>query len=195
MKNLKFLLLLFFPGFVGILSMLPVMASLPALQGENMPAPLWLLLTASAFQSSVLLALMIWLGNTFSTRVGLASPLLQAVAGSERLSGRIRPQLAPALAGGFAGGVFLLVFSGLASPYLPAGFLAAAEGFAPPWYTRILYGGITEEILVRWRRKSRRSWLPTLLSAMRPLVWWRAIYIGSTVWNAPLLRIWWRTSP
>jgi membrane protease YdiL (CAAX protease family) len=57
-----------------------------------------------------------------------------------------------------AGGIGILAFARAFLGHLPREFLESAKGFSPPWYTRILYGGITEEILVRWGLMSFLVW-------------------------------------
>jgi membrane protease YdiL (CAAX protease family) len=57
------------------------------------------------------------------------------------------------------GGVFILVFLGVLTKYLPAEFLSASEKLIPPWYTKVLYGGITEELLIRWGVMSFLVWV------------------------------------
>ncbi len=112
----------------------------------------------SVAQSSVLLLLMIWLGSVFSQKVGLSAPVIFALARSESPYNELKPQIIPALIGGIAGGIFILLFLGTLSSYLPAEFLIAGEKLMPPWYTKMLYGGITEELLMRWGLMSFLVW-------------------------------------
>jgi membrane protease YdiL (CAAX protease family) len=55
-------------------------------------------------------------------------------------------------------GIFLVFFLAASSGYLPPEFILSGERLEPPWYTKILYGGITEEILIRWGLMSFFVW-------------------------------------
>ncbi len=79
---------------------------------------------------------MVWLGSVFSKKAGLASPVVFAIAHSEDALKELKPQIMPAIIGGALGGVFLLVFSGVLSIYLPPEFLSAGEKLTPSWYTK-----------------------------------------------------------
>ena len=157
-KNLKPTLFLFSLGFLGIASIAPVIPQLVSLQPEPLPFSIEVIQLISILQSSILLALMLWLGSVFSKRVNLKAPVIFALASSENVFDKIKPQIIPALIGGIVGGVFLLLFFVGMSSYLPAEFLSAGEKLTPPWYTRILYGGITEELLIRWGLMSFIVW-------------------------------------
>lgn len=149
MKELKPQFLLFFLGFLGVLSILPLIPQLLELQAEKPPMPLWVIQAVSVIQSSVLLFIMVCLGAVFSKKVAFASPVIQAVVESENIYKEIKPQIMPAFLGGITGGIFLVIFFNATSAYLPPEFIIAGEKLALPWYTKILYGGITEEILIR----------------------------------------------
>ena len=146
--------LLFILGFLGIISMVPLIPELLALQSEPLTISVEMLQVISVIQSSVLLLFMVWLGAVFSKKVGLASPVAFALSNSKGVYKALKPQLIPAFIGGVIGGIILSIISG----YLPTEFLSVAGAFVPPWYTKVLYGGITEELLVRWGLMSFIVW-------------------------------------
>jgi len=158
MKELRPFVLLFLLGFLGVLSVLPVIPQLLALQAEKPPMPVAAVQAIAVVQSSVLLLLMVWLGAVFARKAGLSAPVILAVARSANIYKELKPQIVPAILGGIAGGVLLLIFFNAVSAYLPPEFISAGEKLAPPWYTKILYGGITEEILIRWGLMSFFVW-------------------------------------
>ncbi|MFC1863867.1 type II CAAX prenyl endopeptidase Rce1 family protein [Thermodesulfobacteriota bacterium] len=158
MKNIKPSILLFSLGFFGIVSIVPLIPQLLALQSEPLPMSVEMIQIISVVQSSVLLLLMVWLGSFFSKKVGLTSPVVFAMAHSEDIYKELKPQIIPALIGGIVGGIFILVFLGILSNYLPPEFLSAGEKLTPSWYTKMLYGGITEELLIRWGLMSFLVW-------------------------------------
>lgn len=157
-KELKPYALLYFLGFIGVLSVLPLIPQLLDLQPEKPPMSMGVIQAISVLQSSVLLMLMVWLGAVFSKKVGLTTPVILAVASSTSIYKALKPQIIPAICGGVAGGIFLVVFTAAGSDYLPPEFIVATAKLAPPWYTKILYGGITEEILIRWGLMSFFVW-------------------------------------
>ena len=158
LKNLKPNILMFSLGFLGIASIVPLIPQLLSLQSAPLPLSVTMIQVISVAQSSVLLLLMLWLGSIFSKKVGLTAPVIFALARSENALKELRPQIFPALIGGIAGGIFILFFLGILSSYLPSEFLSAGEKLTPPWYTKMLYGGITEELLIRWGLMSFFVW-------------------------------------
>ena len=157
-KNLKSSILLFSIGFLGIISIIPLIPQLLAFQSEVSPLSVEVIQIISVAQSSVLLLLMVWLGSVFSKKVGLAAPVISALVRAESALKELKPQVIPAIIGGIVGGIFILVFTGALSSYLPADFISAGEKLIPPWYTKVLYGGITEELLIRWGLMSFLVW-------------------------------------
>jgi membrane protease YdiL (CAAX protease family) len=157
-KNIKVGMLLFSLGFLGIASMVPIIPTLLALQSEPLTLSVQMIQIISVAQSSVLLLFMIWLGLVFSHKVGLNSPVIVALVCSENVFKQLKPQILPALIGGIVGGLIILLFFGMTADYLPAEFVRAGDKLSPPWYTKILYGGITEELLMRWGIMSFFVW-------------------------------------
>jgi membrane protease YdiL (CAAX protease family) len=157
-KNIKPSILLFSLGFIGVASIVPLIPQLISLQPAELPMSIEMIQIISVAQSSILLLLMIWLGSVFSKKVGLSAPVVFALARSENVLDQVKPQVLPAVVGGIAGGIFILLFFDTLSTYLPPEFLSAGEKLMPPWYTKLLYGGITEELLIRWGLMSFFVW-------------------------------------
>ncbi len=157
-KNIKPSILLFSLGFLGIASIVPLIPQLLSLQSAELPMSVEMIQVISVAQSSILLLLMIWVGSIFSKKVSLSAPVIFALARSENVFNQLKPQILPAVVGGIAGGIFILLFLGTLSSYLPPEFISAGEKLVPPWYTKMLYGGITEELLMRWGLMSFFVW-------------------------------------
>ncbi|MEO8650248.1 MAG: CPBP family intramembrane glutamic endopeptidase, partial [Acidobacteriota bacterium] len=64
----------------------------------------------------------------------------------------LRPQLPAGLVGGIAGGLSLIAISAAVKPFLSSEILDKLSKFGNvlPLPSRLLYGGITEELLLRW---------------------------------------------
>lgn len=116
-------------------------AATPAL-----PVPLLRLLTM--VQPALLLALALWLGQRFAPRLGLGTPLLDAVATGTPLLVRLRPRLPAIIAVAVLCAALLTLWGWLVVPLLFGD--SAMVQFETPLLTRLLYGGIGEEILLRW---------------------------------------------
>lgn len=119
--------------------------------------PAWLPVAVAA-QSLVLTAVAAGIGAALAHRVGLHAPLAEAAAGRRPLGPALRPQVAPGVLGGVVGALLL----GWALPTLapdPIRALAASGAFDLPLHVRVLYGGITEEVLMRWGAMSLFVWI------------------------------------
>lgn len=141
-------------GVLGIISVLPSLPNLIAFTGETVPVPIWLLQLVSLLQSSLLLAALVGLGCYCAPKVGLLTPLVDVLVerrlGAGSLPENFAQHLAIALVAGIVGGLGIIVCYKIFAPSLPNEFLANAEAFKLPVLTRLLYGGITEELMMRW---------------------------------------------
>ena len=129
---------------------------LPQLTAEiELPAPLWLIGIASFAQTSVLMGLAVWSGLKLAPPLGLRAPACEAAVTGGSVAPALRPQIPLGLVFGVLGGVFL--FAGMRLS--PAPIVAVQEKFNPPIVARILYGGISEEVLLRWGVMTALAWL------------------------------------
>ena len=124
------------------------------LAGKALPVPIWLLSLGSGIQTSLLLAVAAFAGARLAPGVGLQAPALSALAESRAPWGALGKQLVPGLCGGLLGGALLWTISRLA-----ADVAAPLQGVVLPAIVRILYGGVTEEVLVRWGLMSAMAWV------------------------------------
>lgn len=147
---------LFLAGFAGILSFLLVdlsalLATLPATDGTKLPSP-WLLKLVSLIQPTVLLALAVFVGVWLAPKVNLSAPAFEALTHGRSFIAPLKPQVFPGVIAGLIAAVILVLSWALLRPFLPAEFVTKGEAFnrLVPLPTRMLYGGITEELLLRW---------------------------------------------
>jgi hypothetical protein len=153
----RLFLILWLAGLAGILSILLVdvtalLALLPVTSGATMPFPPLIIKLLGTIQPTILLSAAILIGNTIGPRVGLRAPATEAAARGENFGAALKPQIAPGLIGGFLGGIAIILSWVLWKPFLPPEFGVRAEQLNRflPFPTRLLYGGITEELLLRW---------------------------------------------
>lgn len=157
--NTRRILTLFLLGFIGVLCVLPVIPQLLLLDPKPQPLPLWLIQLISLMQSTLLLAIATGVGAFASKRVGLETPLITAFANGDPVLPILRQKVVPAILGGVIGGGAIVCCAILFEPSLPEEFLTNAKQLTLPVYTRLLYGGITEEVLLRWGMLSLIVWI------------------------------------
>lgn len=146
-------------ALVGILSLLfaPLEMLMPA--GLDMNAMTFR--AVALINPLILTSLAVLAGCLTAPKLGLDAPLLRAMLMREPAGPVLVRQLGPALIGG---GVSALVV--VAYGLLPADWFAAspAQAFEMPLASKLLYGGITEEVLMRWGVMSLIAWIIWRLS-------------------------------
>jgi len=153
----RLFLILFLAGFVGVLSFLlvdlaAIIALVPLRPGIERPAITPAFKVLSLIQPTVLLAVAVLVGVVLAPRVGLTAPVAESLAAGRSPVSALRSQIIPGVVGALIGGLAIILTSIVTKPFLPAKTIALIEKFADvvPFPTRLLYGGITEELLVRW---------------------------------------------
>ena len=148
------------PGIAAVLwAVLPLLAAHPQL----LPVPVWAVVLFTGLVAAGLLAGAVALGVALAPHVGLASPVVSAWAQGRPMMAALKPQLAPAVCGALVGaaGWWVLGWVSLMSPHtlhLPS------SGSAMPWAAKLLYGGVTQEVFVRW-------------GLMTLLLWWGSRWV------------------
>jgi membrane protease YdiL (CAAX protease family) len=154
LPRLRLGVLIWSAGMLGAVAV--TVGVLPQLSAKTpLPGPLWLIGLASVAQSALIVALAVWGGVALAPAVGLRAPAFEAAARSRPIVAALAPQLAPGLIAGVLGGPFLFAALRLS----PTPIAALQAQFTPPLYARLLYGGITEEVLLRWGFMTVLSWL------------------------------------
>ena len=195
--------ILWIAGTAGVLSFLLVdlsalLANLPDAARAGMPFPPFVLKLLSVMQTTVILSIAVLVGVALAHRVGLSSPAAEALAGGENVVAALKPQIVPGLIGGLAAGIAIPLAWLLWKPFLSPTFVTRAERLNRflPFPTRLLYGGITEELLLRWGVMTLLVWLAWRVLQKgegKPRAAWfvSAIIISSVVFglgHLPLVR-------
>ena len=163
----------------------PAWLVVPAISRSQAPdVPVWAAGSASAIQGGLLLALAVWAGSRLAPVVGLSAPLVSALVESRPLSAAIRGRVLPGLLGGAAGALVLIVFG----MHAPDGLGRVQEALSVPLPVRELYGGITEELLMRWGVMTCLVWLFWRLAPRRngtpgAVVIWSAIAASAVLFG------------
>jgi len=151
---------------------------------ENAPrsVPLGVAVAASVAQSGVLLALAVWAGVAFSRPLGLGAPAIEAALLGTGGWPALKRQLLPAaIVGIFVGGLLALL-----AHIAPSELLALGQAIEIPVAAKLLYGGVTEEMLMRWGLMTLLIWLPWRLIQKRAGLPRRSYVIGA-IFAAALL--------
>lgn len=152
--RLKIAALLFLGALPGVI--VTSWIALPLLVDQSKtPVPLETLQVASALQGAVLVLIAALVGASLAPRVGLAAPAVSAFASRGSVLNAFRPQVVPGLAGGALGAIVFLGFYAFA----PESLKAVQPNTPLPLVVRVLYGGITEEVLVRWGLMTVLVWV------------------------------------
>lgn len=106
------------------------------------------------------MAVAVLVGVALASKVGLSSPVAEAAASGGDTVSALKPQIIPGIIGGLAGGVSLVLIAAVLKPFLSPEMLARIGEFGKvlPFPTRLLYGGILEELLLRWGLMTLLVW-------------------------------------
>jgi membrane protease YdiL (CAAX protease family) len=176
-------LTLWIAGMIGVLAvtfiLLPDVLAQHAHRTSRLP--LWLVLLIAAAQVGVFLAILVWIGVTFAPRVGLRAPAFQALVTGQPVFEALRPQLLP----GILAGLVLAVIPW----YLTAHGLIVELHSPRALSVALLYGGITEEIMMRWGLMTLLVWAGWRLHEksfghVSAGIVWAAIVISAVIFGA-----------
>ena len=163
--NTRLFVILWLAGLTGVLSFLLVdldalVAILPVPAGTEIPTITPALKLLSLIQPAVILSVAVLVGVVLASKVGLSSPVAEAAASRGNLASALKPQIIPGIVGGLAGGVSLVLIATALKPFLSPEVVARLSEFGKllPLPTRLLYGGITEELLLRWGLMTLLVW-------------------------------------
>lgn len=155
-------LLLWAAGTVGVVAVLPYLLTLQADALRELPLPLELLLPLQVAQTAVLLALVVGVGLLAANRTGLGAPLLARWLARRPVRHDLRALLVPSVVPAvLAAAVVIAADLALFAPRLPQDL--SLPPHPPAWQGLLasLYGGITEELLLRLGLFSVLAWLAT----------------------------------
>jgi hypothetical protein len=154
--------------------------------GQGMP-PRPVMMLASVVQTLVIVALAAAAGTALAPRVGLYAPFIEALAAGEPLWPALQPQLLPSLIVGVAGAlIFVTAYYWFFRRRLDGETVLRMEELRNGIgiWGRVLYGGIVEEMLIRWGLMTLFVWLGVLLAGEpTPVVMWTAIVVTGVLFG------------
>lgn len=182
--NWKLALLLICLAFPGVIA--SSWLAVPLLfNPEKMAVPLETLQAVTTAQGVIAVSLAAVIGTLLANKVGLTAPVISSMVGRGKVIEALRPQLQPALAGGAIGAVLITVFYA----FSPESLAAVQNKISMPIAVRVLYGGITEEIITRWGLMTLLVWIGWRIfqggvGKASGGVTWMAIVIGALLFGA-----------
>jgi len=144
-------------GLLGVASLwlVPFEALLPEIDFTSQ------LRLLSLIQPAVLTLIAICVGQYLAPKVGLGAPLVDAVLAGSTVTAALRRILPLVSLAGGASALIIVAFGAFVSPEIgrASSLSARLSAFEMPLLTKLLYGGITEELLTRWGLVSLFAWL------------------------------------
>lgn len=179
-------------GFIGVLSLMPsIMGQLDALPPEMAELPVPLVVILSLLNPTLLLVVAVAVGTLLAHRVGLRSLIADKVRQGTAVWPHLRPHIPLAFVAGLIFAVVTVGLDWLINPFANAEFLSTPLAETNPvgqLILGLLYGGITEELLLRWGFMSLLVWLGWRVlqrgqGAPGPALVWTAIILAALLFG------------
>jgi len=157
--NKKIYVTLLFGAILSTIALLPYALTLQAEALQDLPLPLPVVLTISVLQSSILFAIVTFLGMLLSKKIGLKIPYLEAFFSKNKNEIRsFKPVAVFSIHSGLVVATLILILDLF---FTKMGVVLASELFPPAWqaFLASFYGGIAEEILLRLFLMSLFVWI------------------------------------
>lgn len=184
-KKLKLGILLFVIGFIGVLSSLAMDIPIP----EEMQKKVSELFTPLQFKllnlinPTILLVVSVVSGTLLYDKVNFKLPIIESLFNKSKPIA-IAKILKYGMIGGLISGFLIILTTITFKPIIPIEFLEIGEKFKPPLITRFLYGGLTEEILIRFGIMTFFVWLLfKILGNLNPIIYWVGIIFSSIIFG------------
>lgn len=171
---------LFILGLAGILSMLTMDIPIPSeaealLKNKFTTREIkWLLL----INPTVMLIVAVVTGTILYHRSGFQIPLIERLFGIYKVPFHAVDLFKYGLMGGVVSGILLSLTALVFEPLLPSEFLALGEQLKPSLAARFLYGGFTEEILLRFGLMTFIVWILSQFLSLRPALYWFGLILA-----------------
>ncbi|MGI9547776.1 MAG: CPBP family glutamic-type intramembrane protease [Flavobacteriaceae bacterium] len=182
-SKFKLGLVLFLLGFSGVLSTISMEFPLPQEAREILSQSFtsWQIKGLLLINPTIFLILGITIGTLFYDKVNLTLPIIEKWLFGKKLPG-LYPLAIIAVGGGLFSGLLITLCTLFFQPYLPIEFLELGEKFRPSAIVRFLYGGFTEEIIVRFGIMTGIVWLSFRISrSLKPMTYWVGIILSAII--------------
>lgn len=171
-------------GIIGIGTMLTMDFLLPAdietiLKEKFTPLQIKLLLLINP---SILLIIAVIVGTILYQKVNLKVPIIEKLVGINKDRLNLQSIVIFGIVGGVITGVMLTVVIQIFKHLTPLEFQKIGQTLQPTLAVRFLYGGFTEEILLRFGLMTIAVWLSSrLYKGTKCITYWTGIIIASII--------------
>ena len=182
---------LFALGLIGVAGLGPALTGQLDTLPPDLPLPPSALIAAALVQATALIAGGTAVGAALAPRLGLRSHIAERFVGGPPVAPALTAEAPLALGMGLVSAAVIVGLDFVLRPLLPPTFLATMP--AIPYgmsalVSGLLYGGIAEELLMRWGLMSLVAWAGWRVvhrSGVRPApaVMWLAIAIGAVLFG------------
>jgi hypothetical protein len=171
-------------GLAGVLSLLltPFERLAP---GQDLSFTIRVLMLV---QPAILTIAAVATGQALAGKLGLGTPLIDAWLQGAGAGPVLRRQAPSALLAGLLVGLLMIAYSSVILPAVTdTATMEKMATFEIPLVTRLLYGGITEELLTRWGLMAFLAWALWRITGkglVRPAILWIAIPMAAALFAA-----------
>lgn len=157
-KNLRLAVFWAMLGSLGTLAVFPYLLAITPVLAAQVSVPLWVVAIAQAVQMGIILLPLCWVGLRLGQSMGFDSPLARALVYRQPLR-VVRSASIAALVTGGAGGLMVVVLAYGFDRWMPEPVQSIERRIAL-WRGLLacLYGGITEELLMRLGLMTLLTW-------------------------------------
>jgi membrane protease YdiL (CAAX protease family) len=183
-KLIRLGIILLIVGLTGVASILSMEVSIPVeteiILKEKFTDEQIKFLTL--INPTIMLLVAVLVGTLLYQRVNLTVPLIEKMTGIRNESINLTKIFGYGVLGGVLSGVLLSLNGYIFNPILPGEFKALGETYQPTIAVRFLYGGLTEEILMRFGLMTLIVWIfSKILNNTKPMVYWIGIIIAAII--------------
>lgn len=182
LKKLKLGTLLFVLGFIGVLTILTMEIPIP----EDFKNKINKLFTPFQFKllslinPTFMLLILVTIGTLIYDKIGFKLPIFERIAFGEKKKINWKSILKFGLTGGVLSGLILTFVSHFFNDFIPK----ELQEFSPNALNRFFYGGITEEIFMRFGLMTFIIWILSLITKNRnPWIYWIGIIVSSLLFG------------
>lgn len=171
-------------GLIGIASILTMNIPLPPeaeiiLKDKFTDEQIKLL---TLINPTIMLVVAVIIGTILYQKINLKVPLIEKIVGIENDTFNISEILKYGILGGVLSGILLSLVGLVFNPILPKEFIELGESLQPTLAARFLYGGLTEEILMRFGLMTFIVWLCSkVFGGTKSFVFWTGITIAAII--------------
>lgn len=184
-ERLLFGLIVFVLGMLGVFSLLTMEITLPEtvtsiLKDKFSPTQIKFLLLINP---TIFLIIAVLFGTILHDKVKLDAPIIKSFVAKHKHFNQ-NTLLKFGITGGVVTGVLLALSNVISAQYLPSELVEIGNNLEVSLANRFLYGGITEEILMRFGLMTLVVWLASkVLNSLTPVVYWIGIIVSSIVFG------------